>query len=93
MAMLIQSDYNCTAASMLIVTLRNILCFVSLRRLCKYNDICYDVKYAFISFYISIMFYSFNYYRCTICIYACVLCLYMCTLYCILFSGNGGFNK
>ena len=42
--------------------------------------ICYDVKYAFISFYISIMFYSFNYYRCTICIYACVLCLYICTL-------------
>ena len=36
----------------------------------KYNDICYDVKYAFISFYSTIMFYSFNYYRCTICIYA-----------------------
>ena len=51
MAMLIQSDYNCTAANVLIVTLRNMLCFVSLLRLCKYNDTCYDVKYAFISFY------------------------------------------
>ena len=39
------------------------------------------------------MFYSFNYHRWTICIYACVLCLYICILYCILFSGNGGFNK
>ena len=28
------------------------------------------------------MFYSFNYYRCTICIYACVLCLYIhCTAF------------
>ena len=39
MAMLIQSDYNCTAATLSIVTLRNILNVVSLRRLCKYNDI------------------------------------------------------
>ena len=67
---------------MSIVTLRNILCFASLRRPCKYIDICYDVKYAFISFYISIMFYSFNYYRCTICIYACVLSLHVhCTAF------------
>ena len=57
------------------------LCFASLRRLCKYIVICYEVKYAFISFYISIMFYSFIYYRCTICIYACVLCLYICTAF------------
>ena len=92
MAMLIRSDNYCTAATMSIVTLRNILCFASLRRPCKYIDICYDVKYAFISFYISIMFYSFNYYRCTICIMP-VFYVFTCTLYCILFSGYGGFNK
>ena len=39
---------------MLIVTRRNILCFASLRRQCKYNDICYDVKFACIRFYIFI---------------------------------------
>ena len=48
MAMLIRLDYYCTAATMLIVTLMNMLCFASLRRLCKYIDICYEVKYAFI---------------------------------------------
>ena len=77
MAMLIQSDYYCTAATMLIITLRNMLCFAFLRRRCKYNDICNDVKYAFISFYISIMFYSFNYYRCTICIGLCFTPLHL----------------
>ena len=39
MAMLIRSDYYCTAATMSIVTLRNTLCFASLRRPCKYIDI------------------------------------------------------
>ena len=38
------------------------------------------------------MFYSFNYYRCTICIMP-VFYVFTCTLYCILFSGYGGFNN
>ena len=45
-----------------------------------YNALRY--KCAFIYFYI-VSYFILNYLR----------CLYVCTLYCILFFGNGGFNK